>query len=569
MTNPNDHPPLYKLVVLDHAGAFRHELVLDSLTGLLPGQRALNLTDGPVLEVRPGGDCRQASISGVAAHLNIRYEDLIEVWWSDDRGVTWRPRWAGYADTVPSTRDPDAQPYTLLGLRQRLDRVEARVPIPQGYPNHQWTRLINDCIDSGQLGAALKRAPDAGQGIGAVRAEILPRYESVMMIADKWLTADLEDATAGIGDYGVNARREPIWGKPGGLHILDEADGVIMEGKAGSSARLRTHIRATWIKPGPGPYLVFGKSLLKEQEGAQTSLLVQVADPNLYGHSTRRELLQRLPKFFTRAPCISAEASWEPGGGLGVGRNGGGVIVVGNITGSATITGDVNALNDQDAATFMTVAAAPVKGTDGKFAPPLGGTFAVTVTYPPGPVPWGVAAHVLGGIITGFVFDGVLDVQCPPGQDGLLLFPDEVREWIAEHWNPNDTSRITVRIARTGNGEVQLTTLGALFMDEAEVKRAVQRLAHLPTIDPETIRVPGWNIEPHAFVTCIYRNPDGTEAGRTEGRRVDLYRYVVDADGQQWTEINVGQADEADELAAAALMERRAVTAAQQAAMSR
>ena len=70
--------------------------------------------------------------------------------------------------------------------------------------------------------------------------------------------------------------------------------------------------------------------------------------------------------------------------------------------------------------------------------------------------------------------------------------------------------------------------------------------------------------EPIAF---RYRHPDGTEAGRSEARRADVYRYVVDDDGQAWTEVSVGQADDADDVAAAGLTERRMVRTAQQAAL--
>lgn len=557
MPNPNDHPALYLVRVYDHAGVFRHDRILDGPGG---AQAPLQLTDGPVLEVRPGGDCRQGSFSGVGQDLDIHYEDIVEVWWSEDGGESWNPRWAGYADTVPNSRDLDPGPVTLLGLRQRLDRVEARTTIAQDSPNRQWAQLINDTLATGQLGGAIQPAPVPAAGVGAVRPAIVPRYESVMMIADKWLTADLEDASAGIGDYGVNARREPIWGKPGGLHVLDEAAGAIIQGKAGSSAKLRTHIRATWNKPGPGPYLFFGESILQEQEGAQTTLLVQVADPDLYGYSSRRELLQPLPKFFTRSAVTNVTAEWTPGTGYATQSASGDLVTRGGAGYQpATVTGDPAALNDQDPDTVVNVAAP---------ADTQGGTFRVQVRYPPGPVPWGVAVHVVGGIVTGFLFDGVLDVRCPPDPNGLLLFPDEVRAWITARWDAGVNSHVAVRIARTGTSDVQLSTFGALFIDEAEVKAAVQRLAHLPTPDPETIRVPGWNHDPVGFVTAIYRHPDGTEAGRTESRRADLYRYVVDDDGQQWTEIQVGQADDAEDVQYAAQVERLARTTATQAALN-
>ncbi|MBZ9753012.1 hypothetical protein K7W42_19420 [Deinococcus sp. HMF7604] len=568
MTNPNDCPPLYKFVVLTHAGAFKHDLVLDGLGTLATGQQALRLADGPVLEVRPGGDCRQASFSGVSSHLGIGYEDLVEVWWSEDGGATWQARWSGSADTVPALRHPDADGYVLYGLRQRLDRVEVRETIPQDFPNRQWAQMLTAVIASGQLGQAVKVPQLPSIGIGTPRPAIVPRYESPMQIADKWLTADLEDASAGIGDYGVNAQRQPIWGKPDGLHIFDERDGVIIQGQRGSSAKLRTHVRATWNRPGPGPYEVFGQSLLGQQEGAQTTLLVQVADPAVYGHSSRRELLKPLPQYFTRAPCIGVSADWTPGAGTRA------PVVVG---GQATLVplapwaavgfhGDLNSLNDGDVNTALAVYGPPTVQDPhtGQLVTAQGGTFLVRVKYPPGPVPWGVAVHVLGGIVTGFLFDDVLDVRCPPEPDGLLLFPDEVRQWIADHWDSGALSEVAVRVARTGTGPIYLTTLGMLFMDEAAVKRDVMRLAHLPTPEPETIRVPGWNVAPRAFVTCIYRAPDGSEEGRSEARRADLYRYVIDEDGQAWTEVQVGQADDADDVAQAAQAERRV----QQAALS-
>lgn len=552
--NPNYHPPLYKLRVFTHAGAFRHELILDGLSGLSDGQRPLLLTGGPTFEVRPGGDCRQASFEAVGAHLDIHYEDLVELWWSDDGGDTWAARWAGYADTVAGARNPDPDGYVLYGLRQRLDRVEVRDRVPQDFPNRQWIAMLNAVIASGQLGQALQVLP-LPAGVGSVRPAIEPRYESVMQIADKWLVAELDDPTASLGDYGVNARREPIWGKPDGLHVFDEADGVIITSKAGSSAGLRTHVRVTWAKPGLGPYAVFGSPILTEQQGAQTTLLVPVADPDAYGFSVRRELMKPLPQYFTRAPCQGVRADWISGNPLAVNT---GMLVL-----PATCTGDVNTLNDTNPGTGVTVA---LTGNPASATP--GGTYRVEVTYPPGPVPWGVVAQVTGGTITGFVFDGALDVRCPPPDgSGLLLFPDEVRDWIARHWDPAVTSRIEVHVARSGTGSVQVTTFGALFLDEAAVRRDVMRLAHLPTPNPETIRVPGWAVEPLAFVTCIYRHPDGTEAGRAEGRRADVYRYVVDDDGEAWTEVSVGQADDADDVAAASLTDRRVVRAAQQAAL--
>ncbi|UQN10357.1 hypothetical protein [Deinococcus sp. QL22] len=572
MTNPNDHPPLYKLVVQTHAGVFKHELVLDGILGLQPGQQALNLTDGPSLEVRPNGDCRQATFGGVGDQLNIGYEDVVDIFWSEDGGLTWRSRWAGYADTVAPRRDPEPHGYVLNGLRQRLDRVEARLPIAQAAPNQQFAQLMNDLIDSGQVGEALRRPPLPALGTGSQRARILPRYESVMEIAEKWLTGDLEDGSPGLGDYGVNAQRLPIWGPAEGLHVFDEQDGVLMNGKAGSSAKLRTHVRATWTKPGRGPYAVFGESLLADQEGVQTTALIQVADPAVYGYSSRREPLKPLASYFTRAPCTSVAARWTPGSGYtstgrAIATSSASVVLRGvTVWAPALVDGGVDILNDASITTAVSVQTPePTSGA----LPAQGGTFEIEATYAPSPVPWGVAAHAVGGIITGFIFDQVLDVRCPPPDDGgLLLFPDEVRQWITEHWDASLTSRVAVRIARTGTGPVHLTTLGALFLNEPAVKKAVQRLAHLPVQDPENIRVPGWNVEPRAWVTCIYRNSDGTEQGRTEARRADLYRYTIDEGGQQWTEVQVAQADEADELAFAAVLERQANRAAVQASMN-
>lgn len=575
MTNPNDHPPLYKLRVSTHAGTFRHELVLDSLWGLMDGQQVLNLTDGPALEVRPGGDCRQASFSGVGADLDIGYRDLVEVLWSDDRGGSWKARWAGYADTVAPARDPEPGPYVLYGLRQRLDQVEARKTIAQDYPNRQFAQLMNDLIDSGQIGQALNRTPVPEIGVGEIRPAIVPRYESVLQVADKWLAASsgsdtTESQSLGLSDYGVDATRTPIWGTPDGTHILDEADGVLIQGQAGSSARLRTHIRATFVAPGRGPYLYFSQSLLAEQEGTQATALIQVADPAAYGYSSAREILEPLARYFTRAPCVAVQARWTAGSGYSQG----GTIQSGNATLAGFVSwvdcalrGSVESLNDGDLST--SVAVIPPVNPDATTPPWQGGTFLVEVTYSPGPVPFGVAVHAVGGIVTGFVFDEVLDVRCSPDENGFLLFPDEVRQWITDHWDPQVPSKCAIRIARTGTGGVNLTTFGALFLDEARVRSAVRQYAHLPVPDPETFRVPGWDVAPLAYVIGVYRNPDGTEQERSAPRQVDVYRYVVDADGQQWTEVQVAQGDDADDQAARAQIERIARTEAVKAALGR
>lgn len=586
MTNPNDHPPLYKLRVYTHAGVFKHELVLDSLSGLSPGQVALNLTDGPSLKVKPGGDCQQADFSGVGDDLGITYQDLVEILWSDDQGATWTSRWAGYADTVAPQRDPEPYGYVCYGLRQRLDRVEARQTVAQDYPNRQFAQLINDLIDSGQVGQAINRMVVPEVGVGEVRPAILPRYESVLTVADKWLSDDSastmeassdENSTAtadatGLSGYGIDATRTPIWGKAGGVHVLDEADGVLIESKPGSSARLRTHIRVTFVAVGKGPYIAFSKSLLGDQEGVQATTLIQVADPDVYGQSSTREVLQPLARYFTRAPCIAVKAIWSPGSGYvetgqAAGASGitGGIVVYQN----CEVQGDVATLNDGDIATSVYVVPPVNKDPAAKGALLAGGTFLVEVTYPPGPVPFGVVVHAVGGTVSGFLFDGVLDVRCAPDDNGFLIFPDEIRDWIGARWNGAGTSRCQIRVSRSGTAGINVTTFGAVYLDGAQVRLAVQQYAHLPTANPETFRVPGWNVDPLAYVVGVYRDPDGTESGRSDPKQVDVYNYVVDAEGQQWTEVQVAQGDEADDVAMRAMIERLARTEAVKAALSR
>ncbi|AFD27728.1 hypothetical protein [Deinococcus gobiensis] len=547
----------YRLRVLDPQGTERHILELDPpLTSGTP----LYLAGGVRrMEVRPIGDCREATFEGDPASLGIGPRDTVQVQYRPNASTAWRNRYAGTVVVSGSSRSEIGR-YKLQGFRyRRLTEVECRTLLTEADLGAQVRQLFTDLIASGQLGTTLQ-TPDL-TGIpnrNVTSAALAPNWWHAARLLDErlkgrdkqtttYLQADGSTVNQEVNpDWGVNADLRPVFGYPDGVLEIDERmTGVEIDGMDLDSTVLVTDVRvlfARTMNAQSGESLVYPGSDLRKgttyrddlKAGRPIAHEIPVA-PRTWGVGWRTLPLGADAALF--APLTP--------GGLRVG------VAVALYTGPGArdpiMTGEASALWDNRSDTTVSIQAPPSASAI---------TYSLTLTYPDDtPLPDGVlvaaqnagvelvslsARNDAGGVIT------QLMVPTSPVAP-LYLLPGATRdERLAPSWGRSKEVTFWLRHVDL-SAPVVISAACLARADQGLLHASADPLARTPTLNPVTARIPSWDVEPAATARLTLRDVAGKVVEIRE-LPIDLLVYDVDEDGQLYTEVRCGQSDDAEAL---------------------
>ena len=562
----------YRIRVLSPDGTEKHVLELDPpLTRGTP----LYLVGGPRrMEVGPLGDCREATFEGDPLTLGIGPRDTVQVQYRTGEGP-WLNRYAGTAVITGSSRSEVGR-YKLQGLRyRRLTEVEARTLLPEADLGAQVRQLFTDLITSGQLGATLQ-APtqESIPDLNVTSAAIHGNYWAAAKLIDErlrgrsrqtrtYLNADGSTQSRDVNpEWGVNADLRPVFGYPAGTLVIDEATpGVEIDGMDTDSTTLVTDVRVTFA----GTVLATGVENFADGQGdrpyreprAPLTHALNVA-PRTFGEAWRGLPLPVESALFERlaAATVTVTAS----GNLRQGASTPPVTAPGLI-------GDEAALWDGNDTTALTI------------SPPadvIVTAYYVGLDFPEAtPLPDGWEVRVEGGAVSG-LFVSATDGNTVPsgggrlatvasngavGAAGLALLGDPARARLAGAWTTggmwSGSKRVELILTPANPANPIKLNAGTLVrVNPTLLAASATPLARIPTLNPVTARLPGWNYSPAATAQLTLRGPLG-EVIETRELPIELMVYDTDDDGELFTEVRCGQRDEAEALSFTAVISAR------------
>lgn len=539
----------YRIRVLSPDGTEKHVRELDP-----PAGTPLYLVGGPRrMEVGPLGDCREATFEGDPATLGIGPRDTVQMQYRTGTGP-WLNKYAGTAVITGSARSEVGR-YKLQGFRyRRLTEVEVRTLLPEADLGAQVRQLFTDVIASSQLGSTLQAPtadtiPDLNVTSAAIQGNFWPaaklideRLKGRSRQTRTYLNPDGSTQAKDVNpDWGVNADLRPVFGYPTGTLVIDEATfGVEIDGLDTDSSTLVTDVRVIFTRTMTAQFLLTEVGG-QDGEGGTTistparstaprTIPVPVA-PRTFGEAWRGLPLPTSAELFTVLPgaSVSVRAFYFSG-------------PVDPMP-PVTVTGDPASLWDGTLTSGLTL------------APPGGNTvflYYLTVHVPPGtPVPDGFRLVANGASLSGLTVTtptgsmrmGTVSAGAPP----MYVFPDVVRsEHLPAIWA--DGATVEFVLAPFDRAAPLLVSEAALMsVNHALVEASATPLARIPTLNPVTARLPGWNYSPAATAQLTLRDPLGAVVESRE-LPIELLVYDTDDDGELYTEVRCGQRDEAEAL---------------------
>ncbi|GGM39927.1 hypothetical protein GCM10008956_15450 [Deinococcus arenae] len=554
----------YRIRVLSPDGIERHVLELDPpLTRGTP----LYLAGGPRrMEVGPLGDCREATFEGDPTTLGIGPRDTVQVQYRTGTTGPWLNKYAGTAVITGSARSEVGR-YKLQGFRyRRLTEVEVRTLLAEADLGAQVRQLFTDVIASGQLGSTLlPPTTDTIPSLNITSAAIQGNFWPAAKLIDErlkgrsrqtrtYLNPDGSTQAKDVNpDWGVNADLRPVFGYPTGTLVIDEiVTGVEIDGMDTDSSTLVTDVRVVFAQT------LAAQGLENAADGTGNRRYQDVKSPLTYPISvaprTFGEAWRGLPlpvdvSLFQRLPASNAQA-------FATGFIRQGAPNPPNIT--PTVTGNWSALWDGDALSAVTIGPPPDVTVS---------SYTVQLLFSDAtPLPDGWEAKVTGGSISQLTVearDGLVPpnggshtasatVSGPNTPTGVALLGDTTRSRLAGAWTQggNWSSGKTVYIQITPVDPQQPVVLSAgtlVRVNPALLAASATPLARIPTLNPVTARLPGWNYSPAATAQLTLRDALGN-AVETRELPIELLVYDTDDDGELYTEVRCGQRDEAEAL---------------------
>jgi len=558
---PDAIPTFYRLDIYTPLGVFKDSLGLDE-QGLT---KVLNLVGGPGLEIAPLGICREATFTGDPSTLGIGPRDWVDVMYSTD-GTTWTARYSGVAVQNGNTDSLDPGTYKLMGGLLRLNEVETRSALAQGDVGAQVRQAIDDARGSRQLGNAIQipsteRIPDVG---GTPNGRVLPRFRNVGPLVTGTLVGKREGLV-----FGVNAAREVVFGTPTGTLLLDEAEGVVFEDTSTNAEVLCTHVRVFWssvvggtVLLRTGPVQRDGKNVqvLMDSEAGIATLPLALDDGSTFGQAWEKLPLVVDSQFFDRVLHVG-DIDVVPGITLSAGSG----------TADLTADGDDAALADADRNTYVSL-----RNTGSGTVTNL----RLTVQYArgsPDQAPLGLEWVADNATLRSLTIDseaGAVTVQNPTGKGGFLLFSTEAQEFLASLWATVPCS-ITYSVDFQDASKLMLIRAACPLLPRMDGLLAeVRTMLRLPAVNPTKATVfdtqtrSAWALDAQAGMAELVRRwPDGTERSRSV-RPISLYRFQVSEEGDYSVEVAIGEADQPEDSARAAIIARRAREATVSAVMA-
>lgn len=552
----------YRIRVLSPDGTEKHIRELDP-----PGGTPLYLVGGPRrMEVGPLGDCREATFEGDPTTLGIGPRDTVQVQYRTGTTGPWLNKYAGTAVITGSARSEVGR-YKLQGFRyRRLTEVEVRTLLGEADLGAQVRQLFTDLIASGQLGSTLQAPtvgtiPDLNITSAAIQGNFWPaaklideRLKGRSRQTRTYLNPDGSTQAKDVNpDWGVNADLRPVFGYPGGTLVIDEATfGVEIDGLDTDSSTLVTDVRVVFAQTlgAQGLENAADGTGNHRYEDVKTPLTYPISvAPRTFGEAWRGLPLPVDASLFERLPASTAQA-------FATGFIRQGAPDPPNTT--PTVTGDWSALWDGDALSTVTIGPPPDVTVS---------TYTVQLTFPEGtPLPDGWEAKVTGGSISQLTVearDGLVEpnggshtasstVSGPNTPTGLALLGDATRARLAGAWTQGGVwlSGKTVYLQITPADPQQPVVLSAGTLVRANpvlLEASATPLARIPTLNPVTARLPGWNYSPAATAQLTLRDPLGAVI-ETRELPIELIVYDTDDDGELYTEVRCGQRDEAEAL---------------------
>ncbi|GGS09816.1 hypothetical protein [Deinococcus sedimenti] len=551
----------YRIRVLSPDGTEKHVRELDP-----PSGTPLYLVGGPRrMEVGPLGDCREATFEGDPATLGIGPRDTVQVQYRTGHGV-WLNRYAGTAVITGSTRSEVGR-YKLQGLRyKRLIEIEVRTLLLEADLGAQVRQLFVDVIASGQLGSTLlppttATIPDLNITSAAIQGNFWPaaklideRLKGRSRQTRTYLNPDGSTQAKDVNpDWGVNADLRPTFGYPTGTLVIDEATfGVEIDGLDTDSSTLVTDVRVVFAQTlgAQGLTNAADGTGNHQYQDVKTPLTYPISvAPRTFGEAWRGLPLPVEASLFERLPASTAQA-------FATGFIRQGAPDPPNIT--PTVTGNWSALWDGDALTTVTIGPPPDVTVS---------TYTVQLTFPDAtPLPDGWEARATGGSISQLTVearDGLVQpnggshtasatVNGPNTPTGLALLGDATRARLAAVWTQGGGwpggKTVYFQITPADPQQPVVLSAGTLVRaNPALLDASATPLARIPTLNPVTARLPGWNYSPAATAQLTLRDPLGN-AVETRELPIELLVYDTNDDGELYTEVRCGQRDEAEAL---------------------